>query len=87
MTEDNTITKTTSTAKTTTRKKTTSTKKKSSTTASNTMRLSAAERTLIHNYRKCNALEKKLVAGLAEKISGNIDYNALLNSVLDTLKK
>ena len=36
------------------------------------MKLSAAEKTLIKNYRKCNALEKKVIFTLCEKASGNL---------------
>ena len=89
--EQETVTRAASakTSKTTTsaKKKTTSTTKKKTSTSSNTMRLSAAEKELIRNYRKCNSIEKKLVAGLAEKVAGGIDYNAILNTLLGQLKK
>ena len=64
--------KTTSTAK----KKTSTTAKKKTTTAkkttASTFRVSAAEKKIITNYRKCNPLVKKIIAVLAEKGSGTV---------------
>ena len=65
--------KTTSAAKkktsTTAKKKTTTVKKK---TTASTFRVSAAEKKIITNYRKCNPLVKKIIAVLAEKGSGTV---------------
>ncbi len=64
--------KTTSAAK----KKTSTTAKKKTTTAkkttASTFRVSAAEKKIITNYRKCNPLVKKIIAVLAEKGSGTV---------------
>lgn len=68
--------KTTAKKKTDTKKKTDSKKKttaKKKTTSSGTMKLSAAEKTLIKNYRKCNILEKKVIFTLCEKASGGLE--------------
>ena len=48
------------------------TTKKKKTTTNNTMRLSAKEKELIKNYRKCNTFEKDLIWNLCEKVSGNL---------------
>ncbi len=70
--------------KTTARKKTAA--KKKTTTSPNTMKLSAAEKTLVKNYRKCNALEKKIISALCEKASGGLEvFGDLLSSVLGQL--
>ncbi|MDO5439137.1 MAG: hypothetical protein Q4F09_03805 [Erysipelotrichaceae bacterium] len=74
-----TSTKVKSSSKTGTKKKTSS--------ASSGVRLSNAEKTLIRNYRKCNAIEKKLVDALAEKLAGGIDYSAILSALLGQLKQ
>lgn len=52
--------------KKTTKKKTT--KKKSSTS----IRLTAEEKKIIQNYRKCNLLEKMIIRTLTEKASGEL---------------
>ncbi|MBQ9328577.1 MAG: hypothetical protein IJ225_08610 [Solobacterium sp.] len=73
---------TTSTAK---KKTTTSTKKKTSTTKKKTstasIKLTAAEKKLVQNYRKCNALEKEVISILVEKASGELDLTALLGKI------
>jgi len=55
-----------------TRKKTgtTSKKKKKKKTSSSSIRLSAAEKKLITNYRKCNALYKEVISLVVEKAAG-----------------
>ena len=57
---------------TTAKKKTSSTAAKKKTSSASTFRLSAAEKKIITNYRKCNVLMKKLIAVLAEKGSGAV---------------
>ena len=70
-------------AKKTTSKKTTAKKK---TTSSGTMKLSAAEKELVKNYRKCNKLEKKVISTLCEKASGGLEvFGDLLSSLLGQL--
>ena len=64
--------KTASTAK----KKTTSTAKKK-TTSSSSLKLSAAEKKLVQNYRKCDAIGKKLIAVIAEKASDGLSLSDL----------
>ena len=81
-----TVNKTTAAKKTATAKKKTSSANKTS--SSGSMKLSAAEKTLIRNYRKCNVLEKKLLQALAEKAAGQVlDISALVTTVLQNLLK
>lgn len=81
--------KKTGTKKTGTKKKTTTSKKttaKKKTTSSGTMKLSAAEKELVKNYRKCNKLEKKVISTLCEKASGGLEvFGDLLSSLLGQL--
>ena len=72
----------TTTKKTGTAKKKTTTAKKKTTTSSNTMKVSKAEKELLKNYRKCNSLEKKVIASLCEKASGG---NKILDDLLSSL--
>ncbi|MBQ1512233.1 MAG: hypothetical protein IIZ52_01925 [Erysipelotrichaceae bacterium] len=67
--------------------KTSSARKKTTSSSSSSFRLSNAEKSLIRNYRKCNAIEKKLVDGLADKLAGGIDYSAILSALLGQLKQ
>lgn len=68
------------TGKKQTEKKTAASKKKTSqaktsskkTSSSAQLKLSAAEKKLVQNYRKCNALEKELISALTEKASGKL---------------
>lgn len=69
------------TGKKQTEKKTAASKKKTSSQAKTSSRktssaaqlkLSAAEKKLVQNYRKCNALEKELISALTEKASGKL---------------
>ena len=53
--------------------------KTASSAASSAVKLSTAERTLIRNYRKCSAAEKKIVDAVAEKLSGDIDVGGILS--------
>lgn len=56
------------------KKKTASQSKTSAkkTSSSSQLKLSAAEKKLVQNYRKCNALEKELISALTEKASGKL---------------
>ncbi len=58
--------------------RTSSAAKKTSKTTDNGMRLTNAEKELVKNYRKCSALEKKLIAAVTEKAAGGIDVDNLL---------
>ena len=62
--------------KTASKPKTTAKKKKTSTSSS--IRLSAAEKKLVQNYRKCNLIEKKLIETITEKAAGGIDLSSLI---------
>ena len=62
--------------KTASKPKTTAKKKKTSTSSS--IRLSAAEKKLGQNYRKCNLIEKKLIETITEKAAGGIDLSSLI---------
>ena len=57
------------------KKKTTATKKPGS-----SIRLTAAEKKLVQNYRKCNLIEKKVIDTIVEK-AGDIDLSKLLGSL------
>lgn len=59
------------------KKKKTSTAKKKKTSAS--IRLSAAEKKLVQNYRKSNLIEKKLLDFAAEKFAEGIDAASVVN--------
>ena len=63
-------TSSTSTAK----KKTssTSTAKKKTSSTSTSIRLTAAEKKLITNYRKCGTLQKQIIALIVEKVAGGL---------------
>ncbi len=58
------------TSSSTAKKKTSTAKKKTS--SSTSLKLTAAEKKLVQDYRKCNALEKKIIALLTEKAAGGI---------------
>ena len=77
-----TTVKKTATKKTGTAKKKTTTTKKKTTTSSNTMKVSKAEKELLKNYRKCNSLEKQIIASLCEKAAGD---NKILDGILSSL--
>lgn len=76
---------------TTARKKTTTTaKKKTGTTtakkpasSSTTLKLSAKEKKLVQNYRKCNALEKQLIDVVTEKAAGGLNLSFLSTLLKD----
>lgn len=58
-------------------------KKKKTTTAkkpSTSIRLTAAEKKLVQNYRKCNMIEKKVIDTIVEK-AGDLDLSKLLGSL------
>jgi hypothetical protein len=57
------------------KKKTSTAKKKTSTS----IRLSAAEKKLVQNYRKSNLIEKKLLDFAAEKFAEGIDAASVVN--------
>ena len=61
--------------KTASRPKTAAKKKK---TVSSPIRLSADEKKLLQNYRKCNLIEKKLIETITEKAAGGIDLSSLI---------
>lgn len=61
--------------KTASRPKTAAKKKK---TTSSSIRLSADEKKLLQNYRKCNLIEKKLIETITEKAAGGIDLSSLI---------
>lgn len=61
--------------KTASRPKTAAKKKK---TTSSSIRLSADEKKLLQNYRKCNLIEKKLIETITEKAVGGIDLSSLI---------
>ena len=58
------------------KKKPSAAKKKPS--SSTSIRLSAAEKKLVQNYRKCNMIEKKVIGMIAEKASGEVDISSIL---------
>ena len=64
-------------------KKPASSKKKKTTTAkkktASSIRLSAAEKKLVQNYRKSNMIEKKILDLAAEKFAEGIDAASVLN--------
>ena len=47
-------------------------------TTSSSIRLSADEKKLLQNYRKCNLIEKKLIETITEKAAGGIDLSSLI---------
>ena len=57
------------------KKKTTAAKKPGT-----SIRLTAAEKKLVQNYRKCNLIEKKVIDTIVEK-AGDIDLSKLLGSL------
>lgn len=57
------------TSSSTAKKKPTSSTAKKKTT-SNTIRLSAAEKKLITNFRKCGTLQKQIISLVVEKVAG-----------------
>ena len=61
--------------KTASKPKTAAKKKK---TSSSSIRLSAGEKKLLQNYRKCNLIEKKLIETITEKAAGGIDLSSLI---------
>lgn len=58
------------------KKKTASAKKKKTATS---IRLSAAEKKLVQNYRKSNLIEKKILDFAAEKFAEGADTSGVLN--------
>ena len=82
-------------------KKTTAAKKKPASTAkkkpaastarasSSQLKLTAAEKKLVQNYRKCNKLEKELIAVLVEKASEDLlsEKNNTINQFISSLLK
>ena len=72
------------TGTTSAKKKTTTTaKKKTSTSSSTTLKLSAKEKKLVQNYRKCNALEKQLIEVITEKAAGGLNLSFLSTLLKD----
>ena len=64
--------KKTSSASSSGRKTSTSTAKKKTSTTSTSIRLTAAEKKLITNYRKCGTLQKQIIALIVEKVAGGL---------------
>ena len=64
--------------KTASKPKTTAKKK----TSSASIRLSAAEKKLVQNYRKCNAIEKKVIDAAVAKAAEGMDVKDLLGSLM-----
>ena len=50
----------------------TSTAKKKTSSTSTSIRLTAAEKKLITNYRKCGTLQKQIIALIVEKVAGGL---------------
>lgn len=62
-------TSSTSTAK---KKTSSSSTAKKKTSTSSTLRLTAAEKKMITNYRKCGTLQKQIIALVIEKVAGGV---------------
>ncbi|MBQ8068959.1 MAG: hypothetical protein IJ201_11535 [Solobacterium sp.] len=75
--------------KTAAKKPASSSKKKKTSTAkkktSASIRLSAAEKKLVQNYRKSNLIEKKLLDFAAEKFAEGIDAASVVNLLRSNL--
>ena len=58
-------------------------------TSSAQLKLTAAEKKLVQNYRKCNKLEKELIAMLVEKASEDLlsEKNNTINQFISSLLK
>ena len=56
-------------------------KKPSAAKPASSFRLSAAEKKLVQNYRKCNLIEKKVIETIVEK-AGDLDLTQLLGSLV-----
>ncbi len=59
-------------------------------TSNTTLKLSAAERKLVQNYRKCNVIEKEVISALTEKAAGDllkdIGGGKILGQIAELLK-
>ena len=57
--------------------------------SSSQLKLTAAEKKLVQNYRKCNKLEKELIAVLVEKASEDLlsEKNNTINQFISSLLK
>lgn len=59
-------------------------------TSGTTLKLSAAERKLVQNYRKCNVIEKEVISALTEKAAGDLlkdlGGGKILSQIADLLK-
>lgn len=62
----------TSSSSTAKKKPSTSTSARKKTSTSSTIRLTAAEKKMITNYRKCGTLQKQIIALLIEKLAGGL---------------
>ena len=69
-------------ASSTAKKKKTSTAKKKTSTQ---IRLTAAEKKLVQNYRKSNMIEKKILDLAAEKFAEGIDAASVVNLLRNTI--
>ena len=49
--------------------------------ASTSIRLSAEEKKLVQNFRKCNLIEKKLITAAVEKAAAGIDLGQMLGNL------
>jgi hypothetical protein len=56
-------------------------KKPAAAKPASSFRLSAAEKKLVQNYRKCNLIEKKVIETIVEK-AGDLDLTQLLGSLV-----
>ncbi len=64
-------------------------KKKTGTTTRKTgtsLKLSAAEKKMVTNYRKCNSLEKELISALCEKCAGGTAVKDMLSLLQNLIK-
>lgn len=67
-------------------KKPAAAKKKTGTTSGSTLRLTAAEKKIVANYRKCNALEKELISVLCEKCASGTAVKDLMSLLQNLIR-
>ena len=60
------------------------------TSSATNLKLTAAEKKLVQNYRKCNVIEKEVISALTEKAAGDllkdITGNKILSQIAELLK-
>lgn len=71
-TSSSTAKKKTSSTSTAKKKTSTTSAAKKKTTSSSSIRLSAAEKKLVTNYRKCGTLQKQIISLVVEKVAGGV---------------